>query len=461
MFSSYIRIKIIAVLIGVSGIGIFGQFQNLYSLLIFVSPLGLSQGITKIIAEKRSNPSFNLSYFISDLLKILLSSGLILSPFFIIFSDELSSFLVNDSQYYYFSYIFVVFLFIINLFTLFDSVIKGIERLNLYSKIIIISSLISLIISIPLIYLFGLTGAVISLGLNYLFYFIVSLYFLIRLKLVYLSDIKIFSKFHYLENYKILFLIGISFVVAGFLNQLSFILVRKLTIDYFGYFHAGIIQSIFTISVNYFGILFAVFPTYLFPKYVKVNTPAESNEFINKVLSLIIPLIILSILIIYLFKNPIINILYSNDFMQAASLFKFQLIGELFKSLSWTFALWYIPKAKLNFYLLSEIIFFISFIGIYFIALVYFNVDYNFASISYSFSYFVIFVFNYIIYKRQFKFKAVNNNIFIFLIGISLIIIVIFSVETTIFPLMIISIILVMFWTLFTVSKVKKFNIEN
>lgn len=447
--------------IGVSGIGIFGQFQNLYSLLIFVSPLGLSQGITKIIAEKKTSPSFNLSFFISDLLKILLSSGLILTPFFILFSDELSSFLVNDSHYYYYSYIFVVFLFIINLFTLFDSVIKGIEKLNLYSKIIILSSLISLIISIPLIYLFGLTGAVISLGLNYLFYFIISLYFLVRLKLVYLSDIKIFSKFHYLENYKSLFLIGISFIVAGFLNQLSFILVRKLTIDYFDYFHAGIIQSIFTISVNYFGILFTVFPTYLFPKYVKVNSSAESNIFVNKVLSLTIPIIVLSILIIYLFKNPIINILYSNDFNKATSLFKFQLLGELFKSLSWTFALWYIPKAKLNYYLFSEIIFFVSFVGIYFLALIYFNVDYYFASVSYSFSYFVIFIFNYIIYKRHFKFKAKANNIFIFLIGISLIIFVIFSVEAINFPLLIISIILVIFWSLLTFSKLKKFNIEN
>ena len=74
------------------------------------------------------------------------------------------------------------------------------------------------------------------------------------------------------------------------------------------------------------------------------------------------PAVIAMALGIYLFRDLIITILFTKSFMPMRELFFFQLIGDVIKIASWLFGYIMLAKAMTRLYIVSEILFTISFV---------------------------------------------------------------------------------------------------
>lgn len=411
--------------------GIYAQFQTFYSLLTFATPLGLQNGIIKCTSEITSeNDSEKLKLLYYDSIKLLLISSVFFSIFIFLISSQVSSLLLNDSSYSHYIMLMAFGIIFINFYYFFDSFIKGLKIIDLYVKISIISILVTIILSIPLIIYYGLMGAVAALFLTPISFSTFSVFFLNRHKLI-PSPHNLFSlKFQNFSLIKHLLSIGFAFILVGVINQSSLLIVRKLTIDNLGIYSNGLLQCAFAFSINYFGIIFSSISAYLFPRFSALNSKESCNEFININYRNVIILITILFSIIYVFKNLFIIILYSNDFLPAAYLFKFQFVGDYFKAISWIFGLWLIPRFKLKLYIIAEFIFSTIFVLSCYAFLEFFSKDLSLVSASYLISQVALCSIYYFFYKTENKFKFNKGSLILTITSLFLIISVIIITDT-------------------------------
>jgi len=88
----------------------------------------------------------------------------------------------------------------------------------------------------------------------------------------------------------------------------------------------------------------------------------ELRKEIFYVYKIVIPAVILMSVSIFIFRSFIIKLLFTPDFMPMLSLFKFQLIGDVFKISGWILSYVMVAKAKIKIFIFTEIIFSISFV---------------------------------------------------------------------------------------------------
>lgn len=76
------------------------------------------------------------------------------------------------------------------------------------------------------------------------------------------------------------------------------------------------------------------------------------------------PIVILLATLVYLFRDIIITVLFTDDFRNARNLFLIQLIGDVLKITSWLYAYPMISKGKTKLFIGSEVFFALLFVGL-------------------------------------------------------------------------------------------------
>ena len=162
MLTSFVSIKIVAIIVGPEGVALMGQLSNFATIMMAIAVVGINNGITKYIAEYNHNLD-KVKKLISTALKITLW-GSVTSGLFMIFGSKWLSRLILLSEEW--SYIFLVFGFTILFYALnqlFLSIINGQKKFKKFVKISIANSILGLCFTLILVYCWKLSGALISL----------------------------------------------------------------------------------------------------------------------------------------------------------------------------------------------------------------------------------------------------------------------------------------------------------
>jgi len=411
LLSAFLRNKFSAIILGVAGIGILSQFINFINLLIFLLPLGLPLGLTKILSEK-GYTNDEMKKLLSDSFVLLGASCIVFILILTIFAKYFS-FLLLDT-YIYDSYIILIAFFVpsIIFYHYFEAYLKSLKNINLIVKISNLSGISTIIVSIPLIIYFKMYGAIACSILNFTFYIFYS-YIFLKKELLFP---KIHLKFKFNKNFKTVFKIGLVFLLGGIISQLTLLCIRKINIYYFGLYGNGLYQSVISISSNYFIFIFAGMTTYVFPRLAAAKNNSEiiseTNTTYKYIILIMVPLIILFIVL----KKILIIFLFSRDFLEAFYLFDYQMFGDFYKALAWSFGLWLIPQMKIKVWILLEIIFNINFISILLLMLNIGEPDILMIPKSYLFSYIIHFVLNIFVIIRYLNYRIETKKLKIFLL---------------------------------------------
>ena len=161
MCTGLISIKVVANIIGPSGIAILGQLNNLNVMLQGLAAGGIRSGVTKFIAENKEDKE-KVRKYIGNAFRVSLMFTFIISLICILGNDILSEKVMLSPDY---GYVFIVLGFTIFLFTLNSlliSILNGFKEFRKYVIVNISSSIVSLIFSVTLCLLWGLKGAMIN-----------------------------------------------------------------------------------------------------------------------------------------------------------------------------------------------------------------------------------------------------------------------------------------------------------
>lgn len=400
LISSYITVKVVASIIGPSGIALIGQLQNFAAILTTLGAGGINNGVVKFVSEYKDEET-HLQNYLRNGLKITVYLSLFFGFLLIVLSKYLAKWILLDNQFYYVFIFFGVSLFFLSINNYLLSILNGFKEFKKFVAINIATSLFGLIFTVSLVFLFHLRGALIaSVSYQSIVLFVTMIYlrkspWFTRYYLWGKTNKKVIKKY-------------LSFSLMAFISAatvpVSQMIVRGYLIKNFSIDSAGYWEGMNRISGLYLMFITTSFSVYYLPRLSEIKDNPTLKSEIFKVYKIITPIIAGSLLLIFIMKDFLINILFTKEFYPMKDLFFWQLIGDFFKIMSWILAFVMVAKSMSKIYIITEVIFSSFFVGLAILFIDYFGLIG--ATQSYCLNYFLYFMVMIFIFKKLLFSKA-------------------------------------------------------
>jgi PST family polysaccharide transporter len=358
MLTGLISVKIVASIIGPSGVALVGQLNNFSTILMSLSSGGINNGITKYIAEYKEDTS-EVTNYLSTALRITTVCSLVVGVSLILFHRFLSQTVMLSPDY---GYVFVIFGFTILLYALnamLTSILNGFKEFKRYVRISIASSLIGLVFTVSLVLLWGLEGALISAVTFQSVMLFVTLWMLRKLPWLRWSFFRARFDSVVAKRY---FRYTLMTLTSAATVPVAQMLLRGYVISEISATEAGWWEAMNRISGMYLMVITSSFGVYYLPRLSEITDSTELRHEIFKAYKLIIPMLLVGFSIIYLLRFFVIRLLFTPEFLPMENLFMWQLFGDFFKICSWLLAFLMIAKSMTKAFISTEILFSLSFV---------------------------------------------------------------------------------------------------
>jgi PST family polysaccharide transporter len=356
MMTGLVSIKIVSTVIGPAGIALLGQLNNFTNIILVFSNGGINSGITKYLSEyskseNRYKPFLGTGFWISVIFSAILGLGMILA------AKPLSLWILHDAGYKYVFYVFGVTIILYSLNAYITAIINGFKDYRSYIIASILGSIVSLCFSVFLALRFGLIGALISAVTFQSVVFFLTV--LIVRKSSWFNWKTITDSFDReaavkLGKFSLMALIS-AITVPG-----SQMIVRDYITWYRSIHEAGLWEGMNRLSIMYLFVVMTSMSVYYVPRLSEIKDKAEMRKEVLTVYKLMVPFLIFSIIVIYVLRDFIINLLFSSEFMGMNQLFTFQLLGDFLKMCGWLLGSILIAKAMTRIYIIMELVNFVN-----------------------------------------------------------------------------------------------------
>ncbi len=292
------------------------------------------------------------------------------------------------------------------IYLILEAFLRSFKEIKMIVKIGVITNVVSTVLLIPLIYYMNLLGVSI-----YLLIFGIAPFLLF---IIYARDIikNYFTKNEYIlkrTDKLLIFKIGSISLLSSLIHQGVIILIRKILITQYGYEQNGIYQSVLSVSISYFSIIYIFLTNYTLPKLSECRDDGNIDSELNNNLRFLILMIVPMMLLFLGYKEIGVSLLFSKNFISASSLFFPQFIGDLFRVSAALFGLWLIPKRKVKQIIIIDFIFNSILLGSVYCFIVFLNKSLIYVSYAYALSFSLHFVMYFIYTKYSIKFKIDRN----------------------------------------------------
>ncbi|WAD26912.1 O-antigen translocase [Pseudomonadaceae bacterium T75] len=352
--------KILAIYVGPSGYAALGQFQNAVQMISTFASGAINTGVTKYTAEYHEDVTKQQAVW-RTAGTISFIGSVVTGMLVVIFRDTLSGWFLNDENYrgvfVWFALALVFFVFN----TLLLAILNGKKEIHRYVVANISGSLFALLATAVMTMQYGLYGALVSLAVYQ------SLAFFVTILLCYKAK---WFKFNYLFGAidKATALNLGKFTAMALTSAacvpLSHILVRNHLGETLSWEAAGYWEAMSRLSGAYLLLITTTLSVYYLPRLSEIKSSGEIKNEIAQGYRVILPAAVVLGLIIYLFRDLIIQVLFTMDFLPMRELFALQLVGDTLKIGSWVLGYVMLGRALVKLFVISEIIFSFSFVAL-------------------------------------------------------------------------------------------------
>ena len=353
MLTGFVSVKVVASIIGPAGVALVGQLNNFATIAMSLSSGGINNGITKYISEFKDDPA-KVATFLSTALRITVICSLCVGVAMIVLNRLLSRLILQTEEYWY---VFLIFGFTILLYALNSmllSVVNGFKEFKKYVKINIANSIVGLCFTLAFVLTLGLPGALVS-AVTYQ-----SVMLFITMWMIRKSAWSVWSNFKMRLNRlasKQYFKYTLMTLTTALTVPISQLLLRSYVITEISPIEAGWWEGLTRLSGSCLTIVTTSFAVYYMPRLSELHEAQKLSKEIFKAYAVIVPFLVIGFLLVYLFRYPIIRILFTSEFYPMADLFFWQFIGEIFKICSWLLSYIMVAKAMVKTFVLTEVIF--------------------------------------------------------------------------------------------------------
>lgn len=347
-----VQTKFVAIILGPEGMGIKGLYSSATSLIQSITAMGLSNSAVRDVSEANGTGNIKrVSYVVAVLRKLVWITGLLGMMAVIILSPILSNTTFGNYTYTVPFIILSVTLLLAQLTAGQNVILQGTRKLKYLAKAGFIGSIVSLIITVPFYYWWGIKGIVPTMVLEALSLFFLAWYYSHKVRL---EPVKVTLKESLKEGqgmmslglvmtYNSILVLGCSYLTRVFIT-------RTGGVEDVGLFNAG-----FAVVNTYVGLIFSAMTTDYYPRLAAVSCDNQKcGEVVNQ--QLVVSLLIIGpMLLFFLLIAPwAVIALYSTKFMPIVGYMKWASLGIIFKTISWAISYQFIAKGDKKAFAINE-----------------------------------------------------------------------------------------------------------
>lgn len=355
-----VRTKIIALLLGTMGIGLIGIFQSIVDMVRSGCLFGMDTAGVKEVAEVKSKgDEVSFSRSVAGFNKWFRISAILALGVCVLFCYPISLWVFDSGDYAFHIALLSIAVSFFILTTGRSVILQGMRRISELAKSMIWGSLIGLVVTIPIYYIWRTDAIIPAFILSALIGFLCVEYYYRKqgIKKVQVSVQE--SLISGLAAFKL----GIYIVVAGFVGTFSMFLIRAFISRNIDLDAAGLFQSAWMITNVYLGLILRAMGSDFFPRLSAISADKEKSKTLVNEQTYIVLVIASPIIVgLLLFSDFALSILYSSEFVYANTILKWQILGSFFKVLSWPMAFILLAKGKGGLFLLTEIVFYLVYL---------------------------------------------------------------------------------------------------
>jgi len=347
-----IRGKAVAMLLGPAGMGLNGLFLNGTKLVKNISALGISESAVRDLAKAHTEDatSFNRTYTVfKSWIWFTALFGVAIS---VLFAPLLSRFAFGDSsQTYSFMFLSATFIFGAlsgGIYTM----LRATRKVKYMAKANIYGSISGLLVTLPILYVWGIDGVMPSIIAASFCTFLVSLLFR---KYVDVQEVELSLREKF-DLGKPMVAMGINISLNVVLGSLIAFVLGVFITRTAGLSQLGLYNAANSIMAGYIGMIFTAMSADYFPRLSQaIGKNEEWKTIINQQAEII--LLILSIVLSLLIGSVdvLIKVLLSDKFLASSSLTVILSFAIPFKALNWSMGFLYLSKGDSKFFLINEL----------------------------------------------------------------------------------------------------------
>lgn len=395
--------KILAIYVGPSGYAALGQFQNALQMISTFTSGAINTGVTKYTAEY-SEDAFKQQSVWRTAGTLATIFSVVMAVLVAVFSQYLAEFFFKDKT---FSGVFLWLsggLVLLALNSLVLAILNGKKDILRYVTANIVGSVFALCITGVLAIKYGLYGALVALALYQSVSFFVTIY--ICKKASWFRLRYLFGTIDKAVANNLLKYVAMALTSAACV-PLSQVLIRNHLASLFGWDAAGYWEAMTRFSSAYLLLVTSTLSVYYLPKLSELKSVIELKAEISQGYKYVLPCVALVAGIVYVLRDFIISILFTSDFAPMRELFAWQMVGDTLKIGSWILAYVMLSKAMFKMFMITEIVFSISYVLMVMFFTHYFGLVG--VTVAYAINYAIYWMVIALLMSRKFK-AALSNT---------------------------------------------------
>lgn len=414
IFLGIIRNKVIALLLNPSGMGLMGVYQSISNLALTVSGMGINESGTRQVALSfQTRDVSSISHTSLSLRRIALITGIAGTALLVIFSKQIGLLTFHDRGHTFDIALLSLTILFGTISGAQAAIIQGARKISYLAKMNVIGPLLGTILSLPIIYFLGIHGIASYLIIMALTTVLTSWWYS---KKVEMPEAKA-SWRDSLINVKPIMGLGVALMLGAMIIFGTSYFLRILIIRSLGLDAAGQFQASSLLATVYVGILFKAMGTDFYPRLSALcMNNKESNLLVNEQIEAGLLMAVPGVLFTLTFAPTVLLILYSNAFLPAITILRWQVLGVLLQVVTWPMG--YILRAKSSggLFIITELYSSVCYIGGTWIGIKYCGLSgIGLAYFMYNVLYFVLI---YVIVHRKYSFSFIFKSSKVLIIAI-------------------------------------------
>jgi len=351
---SIVRSKFVAVLLGPAGMGIAGLLGSTSALVASLTNFGLGTSAVKNVANAAATgDTVKISKVITVLRKMVWMTGTLGMVLTAVLSSWLSE-ITFGSRDYTFAFIWIS---VTLLFQQLSSgqmvVLQGLRKLQYLARANVIGSVLGLLISVPVYYVWKLDGIVPVIIISSITTMLLSWYFSWKTGI---RSVEV-KKDETLTEGKNMLKMGLVLSLNGIILTAVSYLVRIYISNRGGVEQVGLYNAGFNVINTYVGMIFAAMATDYYPRLSGVaDDNQKSCTLINQQAEIAVLILAPFLAIFLIFINWIVVLLYSLKFVAVNEMIHWAALGMYFKAASWSVAFILLAKGASKLFFWNELV---------------------------------------------------------------------------------------------------------
>lgn len=349
-----IRSKAMALLLGPTGVGLFGLYMAILDLTQSVAGMGIQEsGVRQIAEAAGSEDAARVARTASVLRRISLVLGLLGGVLLAVFSLPVAELTFDGRE----SAIGVAILGLAVFFRLVSAgqtaLIQGVRNIPDLARLSVFGAFFSTATTIPMVYLFGERGIVPALVAIAGASLLTSWWYSRKIPIARVS----ISAAQVLEETGGLLKLGVAFMASGFLTLGAAYVVRILVLHHAGIEEAGLYQAAWVLGGLYAGFILQAMGADFYPRLTAVaHDDPECNRLVNEQAEVSMLLAGPGVIATLTFAPLIMTTFYSAEFHSAASVLRWICLGMTLRIVAWPIGYVVLAKGAKQIFFWTELV---------------------------------------------------------------------------------------------------------